>query len=100
EKSKLVVIRSEPRQRVATQFKTLTPVGMAIKTLAAATKALKVSPSPDVNMWWAQTRKLRKAIATLDPAMKAKPKIGLREKTGIVSEIIPKAGKMTMYTSG
>jgi len=36
------------------------------------------------------------AIATVDPATNSYPKMGLREKTGMISEIIPKAGSAMM----
>src|SRR5205807_6808275 len=44
--------------------------------------------------------KSRNAIAIPDAATKAYPKIGLREKTGMISDIMPKAGSTIMYTSG
>ena len=47
---------------------------------------------PTVNMWCAHTPKLKRPIATVEAAMKPYPKIGLRENTGITSEIIPNAG--------
>ena len=51
-------------------------------------------------MWCAHTARLRNAIATVEPATNSYPKIALREKTGMTSEITPNAGSTMMYTSG
>ena len=47
-------------------------------------------------MWCAQTPKLRSAMATVEAATNPYPKIGLRENTGITSEIMPNAGSTMM----
>ncbi|GAB1537431.1 hypothetical protein NUACC21_00710 [Scytonema sp. NUACC21] len=41
----------------------------------------------------------KKAIAIIDIIIARYPKIGLRALVAITSEVIPKAGKRTMYTS-
>ena len=40
------------------------------------------------------------AINNIDPTIALYPKIGLRELVAIISDVIPKAGNNTMYTSG
>lgn len=51
--------------RVASQLKTLMPVGMAI-IIVAAVKYARVSTSmPTVNMWWAQTMNPRIPIPSM-----------------------------------
>ena len=47
---------------------------------------------PTVNMWCAHTLKLTNPIATLAATMTGYPKIGLREKTGMISDRKAKAG--------
>jgi len=47
-------------------------------------------------MWCAHTPNDRNAMATLDPATNAYPKMGFRLKTGMTSEIIPIAGSTMM----
>ncbi len=53
-------------------------------------------PSPVVNMWCAHTSIEKNAIASVENATALYPKIGLREKTGMISEIIPNAGSTMM----
>ena len=52
----------EPRHIVATQLNTFTPVGTAISMVANMKNSSAASGMPTVNMWCAQTMKLRKAI--------------------------------------
>ena len=54
-----------PRHIVLTQLKTFTPVGTAISIVAYMKNSSPVSGMPTVNMWWAQTMKLRNAIAAI-----------------------------------
>jgi len=42
----------------------------------------------------------KNAIAKIDATIARYPKIGLREFVAIISEVIPKAGSNTIYTSG
>ena len=51
---------------------------------------------PTANIWCAQTPRLIKPMATIAPTIAGRPNKGLREKTGITSERIAKAGKMRM----
>ena len=89
-----------PRHSVAIQLKTFTPVGMATRYDATMKNPLSASPSPTVNMWCAQTIIEMNAMPRLEKATAAYPKIGLRANTGRISEMIPNAGRMRMYTSG
>ena len=54
-----------PPCRVASQLKTLTPVGIAM-IIVADVKYARVSTSmPTVNMWWAQTINPRRPMAII-----------------------------------
>ena len=52
----------DPLNIVATQLKTLTPVGMAISIVEYIKKSSPAKGIPTVNIWWAQTTKERMAI--------------------------------------
>ena len=58
-----VDMRSRPPQVVPIQLKIFTPVGTAM-IMVEAKPALATGPSPVANMWWAQTLKPRKPMAT------------------------------------
>jgi len=63
-----------PPWRVASQLKTLTPVGTAI-IIVADVKYARVSTSiPTVNMWWAQTIKPSSPMAIIAQTMPMYPK--------------------------
>src|SRR5262249_26539140 len=66
---------------VALQLNSFTPVGTAISTLAATKNRSTARPRPTVNMWCAQTSRLKKTMITVEAATNSWPKIGLREKT-------------------
>ena len=53
----------EPRHRVAIQLNIFTPVGMAISVVMKAKNGS--STLPVVNMWCAQTLKLRRPMPTV-----------------------------------
>jgi len=89
-------MRRRPPTIVAIQLKIFTPVGIAMSMLVAEKIAFSVSPRPTANMWCAHTPNDRNAMATLDPATNAYPKMGFRLKTGMTSEIIPIAGSTMM----
>ena len=59
----------EPRQSVASQLKILMPVGTAIVNEESMKKASTTVAVGVVNMWWAHTSALRKAIATVETAI-------------------------------
>src|SRR5579872_4696062 len=91
---------SDPRQRVAVQLKILTPVGIPIRNELSMKKPSTTSGIGAVNRWWAQTSVDRKAITIVDAAIALYPKMGFRANTGRTSEMIPKPGRIMMYTSG
>src|SRR5450756_445975 len=95
-----VVKRRCPPQRVASHEKILTPVGTAMIMDVIINGMRSSGFMPLENMWCAQTRKPKIAIAMLEKAIILYPNIGLREKTGTVSEMMPKPGKIMMYTAG
>src|SRR5215472_5429379 len=81
-----------PPHMVPIQLKILIPVGTPTAIVVIAKKLLAYEFMPTVNMWWAHTLKLTNPIATLAATITGYPKIGLREKTGIISDKKPKAG--------
>src|SRR5207253_6383581 len=89
-----------PPYIVASQLKILMPVGMATNSVAAAKKVLEMDVMPTVNIWWAHTPMLMNPMATVAPTIAGLPKIGFRENTGTTSDMMAKAGKIKIYTSG
>ncbi len=73
---------------------------MAINTVVKVNTEPKNGFIPEINMWCPQTIVDKKAIAIIDPIMALYPKIGFLECVEIISEVIPKAGNNTIYTSG
>tara|TARA_Y100001933_G_C18957487_1_gene546647 strand:+ start:1331 stop:1546 length:216 start_codon:yes stop_codon:yes gene_type:complete len=55
---------------------------------------------PETNMWCAHTMKDKNVIPIIEIIMALYPKIGFLELVAIISEVIPRAGKSTIYTSG
>ena len=53
-----------------------------------------------MNMWCAQTLRLTKPMQTVAATITGYPKIGLREKTGMISDMKAKHGMISTYTSG
>ena len=51
-------------------------------------------------MWCPHTTVDKKAIANIEATIALYPKIGFLEFVAIISDVIPKAGSNTMYTSG
>src|SRR6266567_3535647 len=87
-----VAKRILPPQMVASQLKVLMPVGMETSMVESVKKALPNEVMPMVNMWWAHTLRLMKAMATEAATMAEWPKMALREKTGMISLAKAKAG--------
>src|SRR5579863_9136938 len=89
-----------PPHSVPSQLNVLTAEGRAIIIV----ETMNVMPSagfmPLVNMWWPQTMKPSPAIAAIEYTMGRYPNSGLREKHEIMSETIPIAGRIMMYTAG
>src|SRR5699024_3979829 len=85
---------SFPPHIVPIQLKNFTPVGTEIAIVMIAKNGRKTWPVP--YMWWAQTEMDRAAMAIVAKTSVLYPKIGLREKTGRISEMIPKKGSARM----
>ena len=89
-----------PPHIVNSQLKILIPVGTAISIVAIENKALAIGPIPVVNIWWAHTMKPRKAIRIVANTIELYPNKRFREKVLTTSEMMPNAGRISMYTSG
>ncbi len=87
-----------PFHIVPIQLKNLIPVGMATRNVSSAKNGS--STAPVAYMWCAQTASESAAIDSVAQTSPLYPKTGLREKTGMISEITPKNGSARMYTSG
>src|SRR5262252_1793289 len=85
---------------VPIQLKILIPVGMPTAIVVIAKKLLAYEFMPTVNMWCAQTLKLTNPMQTVAATITGYPKIGLREKTGMISDMKAKHGMINTYTSG
>src|SRR5258708_6046980 len=81
-----------PPHIVPIQLKILIPVGIPTIIVVIVKKLFPYELIPTVNMWWAQTLVLTKPIATVAATITGYPKIGLREKTGMISEANAKQG--------
>ena len=90
----------DPPHIVPIQLNTLIPVGTAIIMVVTVKTEFATGPNPTVNMWWLQTIQPMKAMMTPASTTVAYPKSGLRENTGSISDTIPMAGSISMYTSG
>ena len=91
---------NEPPQTVPIQLKIFTPVGMAMSIVESPNAVWATGPRPVANMWCAHTPQPRNPIAMPEKMTTERPKSGLRENTGSVSETMPMPGRMRMYTSG
>src|SRR3954449_5425864 len=89
---------SWPRHMVPIQLKNLMPVGTAIRNDRNEKNGSNTWPV--ANMWCAHTLIDRAAIPMVAATSPLYPKIGLRLNTGMISEMMPKNGKATIYTSG
>src|SRR5665213_2770165 len=87
-----------PRHMVPIQLNILIPVGTAIKKLIKEKNGN--STTPVVNMWCAQTPNESAPMVIVAKTIPLYPKTGLREKTGMISVMMPKNGRARMYTSG
>src|SRR5215510_856643 len=82
-----------PPHMVPIQLKILIPVGMPTAIVVMVKKLLAYEFMPMVNMWWAHTVMLTKPMPTDAATMTGYPNIGLREKTGMISEMKAKEGR-------
>src|SRR5438445_11774865 len=91
---------SFPSQIVASQEKTLIPVGTAISSVVIIIGTRSHGAIPETNMWCAHTEKPSTRIAISDNAISRYPKIGFLDITDMTSLMIPKPGSIMMYTPG
>src|SRR4030095_11284908 len=85
-----------PPHIVPRQLKILIPVGTPTAMGVMEKKLLGYECMPIVNMWCAHTLMLTKAMQTVAATMTGYPKIGLRENTGIISDMNANAGMTRM----
>src|SRR5688572_8004275 len=83
-----------PLHKVVSQLNTLMADGTAINKVSKTKKEPKKGFKPVTNIWCAQTKKERVAIANKDPTIAMYPKMGLRLFIDITSDAIPIAGRM------
>src|SRR6202167_5693587 len=81
-----------PPHIVPIQLKILIPVGIPTIIVVITKKLLEYEVIPTVNMWWAQTLMLTNPMHTDAATITGYPKIGLREKTGMISDMKAKQG--------
>ena len=74
--------------------------GIAINNVVKVNTDPKKGFMPEINMWCPQTMVDKKAIANIEATIALYPKIGFRACVAIISEVIPRAGNNTIYTSG
>ena len=85
---------------VVNQLNTLIADGTAISKVNNTNIDPKNGFNPVTNMWCAQTKNARIAIANNEPTIAIYPKIGFLEFTERISDTIPIAGNKMIYTSG
>src|SRR5690554_5639229 len=100
ENNMAVFICRLPFQIVVVQLKAFTADGIAINKVVNVNTDPKNGFIPDTNMWCPHTKVDRNAIASKDPIIARYPKIGFLELAARISDTIPIAGKITIYTSG
>ncbi len=86
----------DPLYMVETQLKTLMADGIATTKVRKEKTMMPRSLIPEVYMWCPQTAEPAAAMARLEKAIILYPKIGFREKTGMMSEITPMPGRIMM----
>ena len=64
--------------------------------LAAVKKLLPSLGSPVAYMWWTQSPKARKPVATSESTIGMWPKTGRRAKVATIAETMPRAGTKMM----
>lgn len=96
-----VFFRFKDPKRLASHLKILIPVGIPI-TIVAHVKYERLSMSiPIVYMWWAHTIQPRIPILLIAKIILCFPKICFLPLINSVDiEMMPKAGRIRMYTSG
>src|ERR1051325_8353911 len=81
-----------PPHIVASQLKILIPVGTAIAIVDSTKNPFPAGLIPTVNMGCAHTLMEMSAMQTVAATITGEPKMGLREKTGMISDAKAKAG--------
>src|SRR5690606_32412520 len=89
-----------PFQIVVIQLNAFTADGIAINNVVKVNTEPKKGFIPDTNMWRPHTIVDKKAIANTEVIIALYPKIGLRALVANISDTIPIAGRITIYTSG
>ena len=89
-----VARRILPLYIVAIQLNILTPVGTEIRNVTNEKNGS--STAPVANMWCAQTLNDSAPIDSVANTNARYPNRGLRLKTGMISDTIPKAGRIRM----
>ena len=85
---------SEPPHIVPIQLKNLTPVGTPMRKVIKEKNGKRTWPV--AYKWWAQTETDSAAMPMVAAISPLYPKIGLRLKTGKISDAIPKNGSARM----
>src|SRR6266496_2287751 len=91
-----VVKWMSPPQRVPSQLNVLIAEGTAMTIVEIMNVVPRSGFMPLWNMWCPQTMNPRPAIPMIEYAIARYPKIGFRENTGRISEVIPMAGRIMM----
>src|SRR5213594_3206659 len=89
-----------PPHSVPSQLNVLMAEGTAMIIVVIMNDMPSAGFMPLMNMWWPYTTQERNAMPMIENAIAWYPKMGLRENTGRISDAIPMAGRMRMYTSG
>lgn len=89
-----------PPHIVNNQLNIFIPVGTAIAIVATAKIAFATEPSPVVNIWCAHTINPKNPINIVAKTMDEYPNNLFLEKVAKISEKIPNAGNIKIYTSG
>src|SRR5437588_8623857 len=98
--SMAAVKRMLPPQSVASQLKVLIADGTAMNMVLMANVVPSVGFIPLWNMWCAQTMNPRNAMPASAYTIGRYPKIGLRALVAMMSDTMPIAGRIMMYTAG
>src|SRR5262245_27399869 len=91
-----VVKRMFPPHTVPSQLNVLIADGTAMTIVEIMNDVPRMGFMPLWNTWWPHTIHPRPAMPSIEYAMARYPKIGLREKTGRISEVMPMAGRIMM----
>src|SRR5690625_3972775 len=85
---------------VVIQLDAFTPEGIAISNVVNVSTEPRNVFIHETNMWYPQTSEDKNLIASREAVIARYPKIGFRALVARISETIPIAGRITIYTSG